>query len=785
MAKYKTYNKKIRSTVITAALLANMVGPINVQALGNFDIKSSFISKEINEQRINIAPGIMQKVYTFRDNDNKKIQMFVVEVDTKNENVSIEAGTPDKKDAFGMQPVSLQARAEETEEEHVIAAVNGDFYYTVTGEPIGIVYKDGRAVKEKHDSKWNFFGVLKDGTPIIGDGKRYDEVKGDLEEALGGNAILVKDGKIYETPPIGAYREPRTAVGIKEDGTVFFVAIDGRQEPYSAGISIKDLATLMIDMGAVQALNIDGGGSTTFVSRKPGDSSLSTWNRPSVGRERSVGNSWLAVTKVKSNKEFAQVHIEPFDKGYTPGSTVNFKAIGMDQSGMPTELPNDGVVWAISDESFGTIDRNGVFISNGKVGQVEILAYYDKKVVGSTWVEITQPDEIHSSLSNIKIDKNSTTTINIYGKYKERDINLKNRDILWEVPQEIGTVDEKGVLHTNGKDTEGKITAKIDGTNLSTTIDVLVGNASDINKIKIENKTRIAGENRFNTAASIASKLYNQKVSNVVIANGYNYADQISASILGSGLKAPVFLVGNDPEYDKEALNYIKQNMQKGGKVYLVGGKNSIKNALTNSIQSLGFKNIERMEGKDIYETHIKINNKLNVKKGSPIIIASGEGFADALSAATIAQVNKYPIILTEKNSLSKEAEAYIKNISPSKVYIIGGEGVVSENVRNAVSGITGISNGNIIRISGADRYKTNMNVLKYFDIKGDTIAIASGTSFPDSLVGSVYAANSNAPILLVSNTIDLSEQSKYVYTKGYKNCIIFGGEGVVSDKLF
>lgn len=785
MTKYKTYNKKIRSTVIAAVLLANMVGPINVQALGNFDIKSSFISKEINEQRINIAPGITQKVYTFRDNDNKKLQMFVVEVDTKNENVSIEAGTPDNKDSYGMQPVSLQARAEETEEEQVIAAVNGDFYYTVTGEPIGIVYKDGRAVKAKHDSKWNFFGVLKDGTPIIGDGKKYDEVKGDLEEALGGNAILVKDGKIYETPPIGAYREPRTAVGIKEDGTVFFVAIDGRQEPYSAGISIKDLATLMIDMGAVQALNIDGGGSTTFVSRKPGDSSLSTWNRPSVGRERSVGNSWLAVTKVKSNKEFAQVHIEPFDKSYTPGSSVTFKAMGMDQSGMPVEIPYEGVVWAISDESFGTIDKNGAFISNGKAGQVEILAYYDGKVVGRTWVEITQPDEIHSSLSNIKIDKNSTTTINIYGKYKERDINLKNRDILWEVPQEIGIIDEKGVLHTNGKDTEGKITAKVDGTNLSTTIDVLVGNASDINKIKIENKTRIAGNNRFNTAASISGKLYNRKVSNVVLANGYNYADQISASILGAGLKAPVFLVGNDTEYDKEALSYIKQNMEKSGKVYLVGGKNSIKNALATSIKSLGFKNIERIEGKDIYQTHIKINDKLNVKKGSPIIIASGEGFADALSAATIAQVNKYPIILTEKNRLSKEAEAYIKNINPSKVYIIGGEGVVSGNVKNAVSSLTGISDGNMVRISGADRYKTNMNVLKYFDIKGDTIAIASGTSFPDSLVGSVYAANSNAPILLVSNTIDLSEQSKYVYTKGYKNCIIFGGEGVVSDKLF
>lgn len=606
-----------------------------------------------------------------------------------------------------------------------------------------------------------------------------------MEEALGGNAILVKDRHVYQTPPIGAYREPRTAVGIKADGTVFFVAIDGKQEPYSAGISIKDLAYLMADMGAVQALNLDGGGSTTFVAKKPANDNISVWNRPSDGRERSVGNSWLAVTKVKSNKGFTQAYIEPFDKSYTPGSSINFKAIGMDEIGLPAPLPYEGVVWAISDKSFGSIDKNGVFTSNGKVGQVEILVYYDGKIVGRTWVEIVQPDEIHSSINNIKINKNSNKAISISGKYKERDVKLKGSDILWQVPQEIGTVDENGVLHTKDKDASGKIIAKVKGTNLSITIDVLVGKASEINKIKIENKTRLSGANRFETAASIAKKLYSEETLNVVIANAYNYTDQISASILGNNLKAPVLLVGNNPEYDKEALSYIKEHMIKEGKVFVVGGKGAVGDTVVDSIKSLGVKNIERMEGKDRYDTNIKTNAKLNLAKGTPIIIASGEGFADALSAASIAQINKYPIILTSKNSLSKDAEQYIKNVSPSKVYIIGGEGVVSKNVKSAVSNITGLNDGNIVRISGTDRYKTNMNVLKSFDIKGDTIAIASGISFPDSLVGSVYAANSNAPILLVNNVMNLSEQSKYVYSKGYKNCIIFGGNGVVSDNLF
>ena len=60
-------------------------------------------------------------------------------------------------------------------------------------------------------------------------------IKDELEEALGGNAILVKNGQVYETPQTGADKEPRTAVGIKADGDLFFTVIDGRQEPYLSG----------------------------------------------------------------------------------------------------------------------------------------------------------------------------------------------------------------------------------------------------------------------------------------------------------------------------------------------------------------------------------------------------------------------------------------------------------------------------------------------------------------------------------------------------------------------
>lgn len=945
------FNKRVASMIVFTAVVANTLSPTNVQALGSFDFNSSLVSKEINKEEFLLVQGVKEKRYSFNDREGKRLEVLVAEVDTQNPYIGIEAATPGNKDSYGMETVTSQAKAGVSSEEKVVAAVNGDFYYLVTGEPIGVVHKDGKIIKGSHASGWDFFGILKDGTPIIGDGETYKKVKDNLEEALGGSAHLIKDGKVNGS--LSTERDPRTAVGIKGDGSVFFITIDGRQEPYSAGISLLNLAKLMKDMGAVQALNLDGGGSSTYISKKPGSSNLSLGNRPSEGRERGVGNSWLVVTKYQSDGEFATAHIEPYDKSFTPGSTVQFKAHGRDGAGEAAYLPSDNLTWSLSDDSFGEIDGNGLFISSGKAGQVEVLLSYYDEIVGRTWVEVAVPDKIKVSNKQISADKNSQVPVSVSAEYEGRNIKLKNEDILWEVSGEIGTIDDNAVLHTGDKNGVGKIKAIFKGTSISTTIDVSVGQPSQVlwnfekdelwkvtttgkgevgsvekalygkEPVKIGNsslkvnfdftkgeknatlgvyagtgedlaisgrpkaigmwiygteeskgywlrmglvdgrggaqnlnltsesgidwvgwkyvkvqipdnmvspfkingtqairimsigsgtkgpmtkgslyiddikaiysdeeeavmtQTRIAGETRFGTATSIAKKMYTDKASNVVIANAYNYTDQISGSILASSLKAPLLLIGNNIKNDQETMDYLKEYMDKSGKAYIVGGKSAVQDTVINSIKALGINNIERLEGRDRYESNIKANSKLNVGEGTPIIIASGEGFADALSIASIAQMKKYPIILTGKNSLSKDAEEYIKKVKPSKVYIVGGEGVISTNVKNTLSKLTALKEDSIVRISGSDRYKTNINILKHFNISGDTVAVASGVTFPDSLVGSIYATYNNAPIMLVNNSMDLSEQRQYIESKAYKNMIIFGGSGVVGENLF
>ena len=124
-------------------------------------------------------------------------------------------------------------------------------------------------------------------------------------EALGGRPVLVRDSTIVAGldtaggAAFAAARHPRTAVGIARSGRrLLLVVVDGRQKGYSDGMTLRELADVMRALGAREAINLDGGGSTTLVYAEPrGDGALRIANRPSdaVG-ERPVGDA-LAIVR--------------------------------------------------------------------------------------------------------------------------------------------------------------------------------------------------------------------------------------------------------------------------------------------------------------------------------------------------------------------------------------------------------------------------------------------------------------------------------------------------------
>ncbi|WP_066319944.1 phosphodiester glycosidase family protein [Bacillus sp. FJAT-29814] len=471
----KRWKKKILPAMLAFILAGSTLSPSLTSALGTFDLHSAIVQTPINQYKAELANGVTEKHYSFEGKDGKKLESFVVEVDVHNPNISIEAGTPNDGPTFGLQPVRQQASAADSENHRVVAAVNADFYNMATGEPNGIVYKDGYAVKPNAPSSWNFFGIKKSGEAVIGNNADYAAVKDQLQEALGGNAILVKNGQIYQTPQTGADMEPRTAVGIKADGDVFFAVIDGRQELYSIGISMPDLAQLMIDLGAVSALNLDGGGSSTFLTRELGGDALQLDNSPSDRAERSVANSWLVVTKEPSDHIFHSAHIEPYDQSFTPGSTVQFSAKGRDKSLASAPLPSSGLTWELSDPSFGSINENGTFTSGDKTGQFHVLLKYQGQEVGKSIIEIEKPNELYFSSKELTVARNSEQPLGLIAKFQKRTLKWGLHDIEFDIPEGMGTIDENGVLHTGDQNVSGTITARLKDSNLTAQIKVSVG----------------------------------------------------------------------------------------------------------------------------------------------------------------------------------------------------------------------------------------------------------------------------------------------------------------------
>ncbi|MBC2581830.1 cell wall-binding repeat-containing protein [Clostridium sp. DJ247] len=291
------------------------------------------------------------------------------------------------------------------------------------------------------------------------------------------------------------------------------------------------------------------------------------------------------------------------------------------------------------------------------------------------------------------------------------------------------------------------------------------------------NVERLYGADRYKTSVSISNS-YNkgEKLQNVIIASGKDFPDALAGSVLSKKLNAPIVLSNNNLSENTDTIQYIENNLDKSGTIYLLGGTASVSEEFIEHMKTLGYTNLVRLGGKDRFDTNKSIVNFMKVEKGTPIVIANAYGFADALSVSSIAASKGYPIIMTSNSSLSTEAKDMIKNINPSKVYIVGGYASVGDGVTAELSKLLpSLGSSNIIKLAGSTRYETSLAISEYFSTDTDTAVLANGTNFPDALSGSALASKLNAPILL-TNGQDISNQKDFIDNKSFKNIILLGG---------
>ena len=300
-----------------------------------------------------LAPGITQTIKYAQTSDNKQIVYYIANVDVTRDDVTIMAGykDADPSKGWGMQRVVDQANAMNAkhsdpndpenyiENFQAIVATNGAGFNMSTGEPGGLLVMNGY---EWHPvDGGGFFAILKDGSAMIGTTADYAVYKDQIQEAIAGfGAMLVKDGVIVTKDNSG--RASRTAIGIKADGSVVMMVLDGRQEPFSAGGSMVEIAQIMLDAGCQIAINLDGGGSTTFAAKPEGADNVQVVNRPSDGYQRSVSTSLIAVSTAKSSKEFDHAIITSDYDYLTIGTSQQMTAGGVSNTGNAAPLPEIG-----------------------------------------------------------------------------------------------------------------------------------------------------------------------------------------------------------------------------------------------------------------------------------------------------------------------------------------------------------------------------------------------------------------------------------------------------------
>ena len=210
----------------------------------------------------------------YRTPEGAPVRVFTATADPSL--LSVVAGTPGGEPEFRpgfIQTVMDEALAkEEKTGGRVLCATNADFFDMFgDGHPSGLCVSGGKTVAPPGEGS-SFFGMTKGGAAVISEPGLFDA--GDLAEAVGGREIIVKDGKIGATAPLESFGDtphPRTAFGIDGEGRVILMVVDGRRPDWSNGASLTELAMLMIEHGAVRAVNSDGGGSSTFIVRDGGE----------------------------------------------------------------------------------------------------------------------------------------------------------------------------------------------------------------------------------------------------------------------------------------------------------------------------------------------------------------------------------------------------------------------------------------------------------------------------------------------------------------------------------
>ena len=471
--------RRVVAMLLTIMMVIGLL-PMNVMAA----VEDGYLTEALPEYGLDAMPIISQKTSTLAEGitlheyvsysegegtseEKERVEIYVTVTDLDVTTNKIYASYKDNQNQeFGAQKVTEQAAAfeENHPNEEVIVGINGSYYDMTSFEPHGALVMEG---VEKNGSsnpdQYPFFAILKNGEPYIGKAGEYSAMKDQIQEAISGEYTMIDNGvpdysfaDYRESEAVGFYNDlkyPRQTIGITEDGKVITMTADGRLAPQTNGTVAEEQIAIMMGLGCVDAIQLDGGGSTVLCAKPEGEDEFRVYSTPNdPSGERAVSSALLITSSAAASDVFDHAVLEVENDYVTPGSTVAITVTGVSVTGHSADLPADIALEV--DASMGEIVDNAYVAKAGFTGDAVIKATSGGEEVGSIVIHVVIPTEFSFKAAKATVKYGNTAQLELSASVKNgmQPVALKPADFsfTWS-DATLGTID--GFTFTASEDT--------------------------------------------------------------------------------------------------------------------------------------------------------------------------------------------------------------------------------------------------------------------------------------------------------------------------------------------
>ena len=325
---------------------------------------------------------------------------------------------------------------------------------------------------------------------------------GEVMYAVGGKK-LITDG-VVTTSGIDSATSlaARSAAGVKADGTVVLYEVDGAQSSYSKGLTAKQLASELKQLGCISAVCLDGGGSSAMTIKNPKNDKSTTITSPSDGSERKCSTYIFLINNAVSDGIAKNIHLEPETHYVLLGDKVPFTTTVLDGAFKKTSTDEQITYTA----SAGWV-ADGVYHAPAQSGTVTITASTPSGAIGSMQIYVTDEPTSMSlykggkAVSSVSTKVGEPIQIDAVTYRNAIKVATSNDQITWSVSNNLGTISNGLFTPTNAG--TGTITASRYGVTKTISVSVGMGEAQKLQVIAdFENEAQPFTSNNANLSVT-------------------------------------------------------------------------------------------------------------------------------------------------------------------------------------------------------------------------------------------------------------------------------------------